>query len=164
VGVIALRRGDPVLMLGYWNRPEQTAAAYRSDWFLTGDLGLVDDEGWIHFKGRADDVINSAGFRIGPAEVESCLLEHPAVEQCAVVGVPDEVRGEAVKAFVLLKPDRAPSPALAAELTDRVRHRLGAFQRPREIEWVTELPMTVSGKIKRSELRRRTAGAEGARA
>ncbi len=163
VGVIALRRGDPVLMLGYWNRPEQTAAAYRGDWFLTGDLGLVDEEGWVHFKGRADDVINSAGFRIGPAEVEGCLLEHPAVEQCAVVGVPDQVRGEAVKAFVLLKPDRAPSPALAAELMDHVKQRLGAFQRPREIEWVTELPMTVSGKIRRAELRRRTAAASPAR-
>ena len=153
LGVIALKRGDPVLMLGYWNRPEQTAAAYRGDWFLTGDLGLADADGWIHFKGRADDVINSAGFRIGPAEVESCLLEHPAVEQCAVIGVPDPVRGEAVKAFVLLKMGHGPSPELGAELREHVRQRLGAFQRPREIEWVDDLPMTVSGKIKRAELR-----------
>jgi acetyl-CoA synthetase len=161
LGVIALRRGDPVLMLGYWNRPDQTAAAYRGDWFLTGDLGTADAEGWIHFKGRADDVINSAGFRIGPAEVEGCLLEHPAVEQCAVIGVPDEVRGEAVRALVLLAPGHAASPALAAELGDHVKRHLGAFQRPREIEWVTELPMTVSGKIKRAELRRAAAGAAG---
>jgi acetyl-CoA synthetase len=155
LGVIAVRRGDPVIMLGYWKRPEATAAAYRGDWFLTGDLGVTDRDGWIHYKGRADDVISSAGFRIGPAEVEACLLEHGAVEQCAVVGVPDETRGEAVKAFVLLAPGRAGSPALADELGRHVKARLGAFQRPREIEWVDELPMTVSGKIKRAELRQR---------
>jgi acetyl-CoA synthetase len=155
LGVIAVRRGDPVIMLGYWNRPEATRAAYRGEWFLTGDLGVADGEGWIHYKGRADDVINSAGFRIGPAEVEGCLLEHPAVEQCAVVGVPDETRGEAVRAFVLLKPGQVPSPALADELASHVARRLGTFQRPREIEWIDELPMTVSGKIKRAELRTR---------
>jgi len=155
LGVIAVRRGDPVIMLGYWNRPEATQAAYRGEWFLTGDLGVADGDGWIHYKGRADDVINSAGFRIGPAEVEGCLLEHPAVEQCAVVGVPDETRGEAVKAFVLLKPGHRPAPALAEELMALVTRRLGTFQRPREIEWIDELPMTVSGKIKRAELRQR---------
>ncbi len=105
-------------------------------------------------------MINSAGFRIGPAEVEGCLLEHPAVEQCAVVGVTDPVRGEAVKAFVLPKTPYQPSPDLAARLREHVRQRLGAFQRPREIEWVDELPMTVSGKIRRAELRAR-AVAEG---
>ena len=155
LGVIAVRRGDPVIMLGYWNRPEATRAAYRGEWFLTGDLGVADGEGWIHYKGRADDVIGSAGFRIGPAEVEGCLLEHPAVEQCAVVGVPDATRGEAVKAFVLLTPGHVPSPALADELAAHVTRRLGTFQRPREIEWIHELPMTVSGKIKRAELRER---------
>lgn len=163
LGVIAVKRGNPVLMLGYWNQPQQTAAAYRGDWFLTGDLGAADAEGWISFKGRADDVINSAGFRIGPAEVEACLLEHPAVEQCAVIGVPDDVRGEAVKAFVLLAPGHGPAPALAGELGEHVKRRLGAFQRPRDIEWVTELPMTVSGKIKRGELRRAAALAHGGR-
>ena len=156
VGVIALRRGDPVIMLGYWNRPDATAAAWRGDWFLTGDLGTVDADGFVYYKGRADDVINSAGFRIGPAEIEACLLEHAAVEQCAVVGVPDDVRGEAVKAFVTVSPGYAPSPALAAALVDHVKTRLGAFQRPREVEWVEELPMTVSGKIRRAELRGRT--------
>ena len=161
LGIIAVKRGDPVLMLGYWNRPEQTLAAYRGDWFLTGDLGMTDAEGWVHFKGRADDVINSAGFRIGPAEVEGCLLEHPAVEQCAVIGVPDEVRGEAVKAFVQLKAGHLPSSALATELAEHVRRRLGAFQRPREIQWVSELPMTVSGKIKRADLRRQGAAVGG---
>lgn len=163
LGVIAVKRGDPVIMLGYWNRPDATAAAYRGEWFLTGDLGTADRDGWIYYKGRADDVIGSAGFRIGPAEVESCLLEHPAVEQCAVVGVPDEVRGEAVKAFVQLKPDRVGSPALADELGRHVKDRLGAFQRPREIEWVDELPMTVSGKIKRAELRERTRAGHAVR-
>lgn len=155
LGNIAVRRGDPVIMLGYWNRPDATRAAYRGEWFVTGDLGMADEEGWIHYKGRADDVINSAGFRIGPAEVEGCLLQHEAVEQCAVVGVPDDTRGEAVKAFVLLRPGVARSPALADELARHVRTHLGSFQRPREIEWVDELPMTVSGKIKRADLRRR---------
>ena len=156
LGNIAVRRGDPVIMLGYWNRPDATAAAYRGEWFVTGDLGTADEEGWIHYKGRADDVINSAGFRIGPAEVEGCLLQHEAVEQCAVVGVPDDTRGEAVKAFVLLKPGVAPGPALADELGRHVKTHLGSFQRPREIEWVDELPMTVSGKIKRADLRQRS--------
>ena len=155
LGNIAVRRGDPVIMLGYWNRPDATRAAYRGEWFVTGDLGMADEEGWIHYKGRADDVINSAGFRIGPAEVEGCLLQHEAVEQCAVVGVPDDTRGEAVKAFVLLRPGVARTAALADELARHVRTHLGSFQRPREIEWVDELPMTVSGKIKRADLRRR---------
>ncbi len=155
LGVIAVRRGDPVIMLGYWGRPEATDAAYRGEWFLTGDLGVRDEEGWIYYKGRADDVINSAGFRIGPAEVEGCLLGHPAVEQCAVVGVPDAVKGEAVKAFVKLKPGHAPSAALADELAQHVKTHLGAFQRPREIEWVDDLPLTVSGKIRRSDLKQR---------
>ena len=159
LGVIAVRRGDPVIMLGYWNRAEATRAAYRGEWLLTGDLGVADAEGWIHYKGRADDVINSAGYRIGPAEVEGCLLEHPAVEQCAAVGVPDDTLGQAVKAFVQLKPGHRASDALADELRRHVRTRLGSFQRPREIEWVEELPLTVSGKIRRAELRRR-AGAE----
>ncbi len=162
LGVIAVRRGDPVIMLGYWNRPDATAAAYRGEWFLTGDLGLADKDGWIYYKGRADDVINSAGFRIGPAEVEGCLLEHPAVEQCAVIGVPDDVRGEAVRAFVQPKPGHPPSPALAEELASHVKTRLGSFQRPREIEWVEELPMTVSGKIRRAELRKRASAAQEA--
>ncbi len=162
LGVIAVRRGDPTIMLGYWNRPDATAAAYRGDWFCTGDLGVADDEGYLYYKGRADDVIGSAGFRIGPAEVEGCLLQHPAVEQCAVIGVPDDTRGEAVKAFVILAPGHAPSPALAETLMAHVKTRLGAFQRPREIEWASELPMTVTGKVKRAELRQRSqaAGAE----
>jgi acetyl-CoA synthetase len=156
LGQIAVRRGDPVIMLRYWNRPDATEAAWRGEWFLTGDLGTADDDGWIYYKGRADDVINSAGFRIGPAEVEGCLLEHPAVEQCAVIGVPDAARGEAVKAFVLLAPGVSGSAELAEELGRHVRTRLGTFQRPRDIEWVDELPMTVSGKVKRAELRQRT--------
>ncbi|MFQ5915691.1 MAG: acyl-CoA synthetase [Nitrospinota bacterium] len=162
LGMIAVRRGDPVILLGYWNDPEMTGLAYRGDWFLTGDLGTEDEQGYIHYKGRADDVINSAGFRIGPAEVEACLLGHPAVEQCAVIGVPDTVRGEAVKAFVQLKRGYAPSADLADELTRHVKSHLGPFQRPREVEWVNQLPMTVSGKIKRSELRNRQQTVGGA--
>jgi acetyl-CoA synthetase len=164
LGVIAVRRGDPVIMLRYWNRPEATAAAWRGDWFLTGDLGTLDADGFVHYKGRVDDVINSAGFRIGPAEVEACLLEHEAVEQCAVVGVPDETRGEAVKAYVKLAPGQARSPALADALVQHVKTRLGPFQRPREIEWADELPMTVSGKIRRAELRTRAGAAPAAAA
>ncbi len=163
LGQIAVRRGDPVIMLRYWNRPDATAAAWRGEWFLTGDLATADDEGWIYYKGRADDVINSAGFRIGPAEVEGCLLEHAAVEQCAVIGVPDAARGEAVKAFVLLKPGLAGTPALAEELGRHVKTHLGTFQRPREIAWVDELPMTVSGKIKRAELRQQTRAVQESR-
>jgi acetyl-CoA synthetase len=163
LGQIAVRRGDPVIMLGYWNRPEATAAAYRGNWFTTGDLGMTDEEGFVYYKGRADDVINSAGFRIGPAEVEGCLLGHAAVEQCAVIGVPDDTRGEAIKAFVVLKPSAAPTAGLADELARHVKTHLGAFHPPREIEWVTELPMTVSGKIKRAELRQRPGSAPEAR-
>lgn len=155
VGGIAVRRGDPVIMLGYWNNPEATRAAYRGDWFFTGDLGSRDEEGWVYYKGRADDVIKSSGFRIGPNEVEACLLGHSAVEHCAVIGVPDPVRGEAVKAFVILKPGFARSAALADELAQHVKKHLGGFQYPRDIEWIDELPMTVSGKILRSELRKR---------
>jgi acetyl-CoA synthetase len=161
LGVIAVRRGDPVIMLEYWNRLDATRAAYRGDWFVTGDLGTMDPDGSVYYKGRADDVINSAGFRIGPAEVEATLLQHPAVEQCAVIGVPDRLRGEAVKAFVVLQAGIAPSRPLADELGQHVKTHLGAFQRPREIEWVSELPMTVSGKIKRAELRARAAAAVG---
>jgi acetyl-CoA synthetase len=160
LGVIAVRRGDPVIMLGYWNRPEATRAAYRGDWFLTGDLGTRDEDGWIYYKGRADDVINSAGFRIGPAEVEGCLLGHPAVEQCAVIGVPDAIKGEAVKAFVKLKVGYRASGNLVEELGQHVRRHLGAFQRPQEVEWVDDLPMTVSGKIQRSELKKRQSTAQ----
>lgn len=162
LGVIAVKRGDPVIMLGYWNHPEATEAAYRGKWFLTGDLGTEDDRGRIRYKSRADDVINSAGFRIGPAEVEGCLLGHPAVEQCAVVGVPDPARGEAVKAFVRPKPGYVPAPILADELALHVKSHLGHYQHPREIEWVDELPMTVSGKIQRSELRNRRRNAREA--
>ncbi|MBI4561129.1 MAG: AMP-binding protein [Candidatus Rokubacteria bacterium] len=163
LGVIAVKKGDPVIMLGYWGRPEATGAAWRGEWFLTGDLGTEDEAGWIYYKGRADDVINSAGFRIGPAEVEGCLLAHPAVEQCAVIGVPDAMRGEAVKAFVKLKPAYTASGNLADELAQHVKSHLGVFQRPREIQWIDELPMTVSGKIKRSELKKRPRAAEEAR-
>ena len=120
----------------------------------TGDLAEVDDEGYYRFVGRTDDLISSAGHRIGPGEIEECLIRHPAVTLAAVIGIPDAVRGEAIKAFVVAT---SPSEALAAELKALVRERLAAYEVPREIEFVDELPLTTSGKIRRNELRRQEA-------
>ena len=117
----------------------------------------MDEEGWIFFVGRADDVINSAGYRIGPAEVEDSLLTHPAVAMSAVIGVPDEARGELVKAFIILKDGETPSDALAAEIQTHVKRRLAAHEFPRAVEFVTEVPMTTTGKIQRKVLREREA-------
>ena len=120
----------------------------------TGDLAEVDDEGYYRFVGRTDDLISSAGHRIGPGEIEECLIRHPAVTLAAVIGIPDDLRGEAIKAFVVAT---SPSEALAAELKALVRERLAAYEVPREIEFVDELPLTTSGKIRRNELRRQEA-------
>ncbi len=127
----------------------------------TGDLAEVDDEGYFTFVGRTDDLISSAGHRIGPGEIEECLVGHPQVALAAVIGVPDPIRGEAIKAFVVAD---APSEALAAELQARVRARLAAYEVPREIEFVPELPLTTSGKIRRNELRERERGRASIRA
>lgn len=139
----------------YWNDPAATANAIRGDWYITGDRAYADADGYIWFVGRADDVIISAGYRIGPFEVESALIEHPAVVEAAVVAKPDPMRGEIVKAFVLLAPGYAPSDALVAELQEHVRSVTAPYKYPREIEFVTELPKTISGKIRRVELRER---------
>ncbi|HXH87433.1 MAG TPA: AMP-binding protein [Gaiellaceae bacterium] len=144
--------GDPVAFLGYWRDPEATAEKVRAGRLHTGDLAEVDDEGYLRFVGRTDDLISSAGHRIGPGEIEACLVRHPAVALAAVIGIPDEIRGEAIKAFVVAL---APSEALAAELKALVRERLAAYEVPREIEFVDELPLTTSGKIRRNELRAR---------
>ena len=155
-GDIAVRRGSASMMLGYWRAPEATAARFRGDWLVTGDRGVVED-GYIRFVGRQDDVITSAGYRIGPAPIEDCLMTHPAVANVGVVGVPDPERTEAVAAFVVLRPGWEETEALRAALRDHVRTRLAAHEYPRRLFVVDELPTTVTGKVLRRELRRRAA-------
>jgi acetyl-CoA synthetase len=143
------------MMLEYWNQPDATAAKFIGDWLVTGDTGARDEEGYFWFQGRDDDIISSGSYRIGPGDIEDCIIRHPAVLMVAVVGVPDPVRTEIVKAFVLPKPDVTPTPELAAEIQAFVRDRLAAYQYPREVEFVTELPLTATGKIMRKDLRNR---------
>ncbi len=163
-GNIAVRRPDPVMFLEYWNNPAATQAKFAGDWLLTGDTGRMDVEGWITFIGRDDDVITSAGYRIGPGEIEDCLLGHPAVRLAGVVGKPDPERTEIVKAYIVLKDGFAPSEALAREIQAHVKDRLAAHEYPREVAFIAELPMTTTGKIIRRELRARAASeAPGAR-
>jgi acyl-coenzyme A synthetase/AMP-(fatty) acid ligase len=137
----------------YWRNPEATSACIRGDWYITGDRAYKDEDGYFWFVGRADDVIISAGYRIGPFEVESALKEHPAVAESAVVASPDEMRGEIVKAFVILAPGYTASPELATELQDHVKRVTAPYKYPREVEFVESLPKTISGKIRRVELR-----------
>jgi acetyl-CoA synthetase len=151
-GEIAVRRGAASMMLGYWNRPEATAAKFRGDWMLTGDEGVWED-GFLRFIGRGDDVITSAGYRIGPAEVEDCLLRHPAVAMAAVIGLPDPERTERVVACVVPAPGASPGPALEAELRRHVGARLARHLVPRVVVFRESLPMTVTGKIMRRALR-----------
>ena len=139
----------------YWRNPAENAARFQGGWYLTGDRAVRDADGYYWFVGRADDVIKSAGYRIGPFEVESALIEHPAVIEAAVVGKPDPVRGQVVKAFVVLRRDRAPDEELRRELQDHCKRVTAPYKYPREIEFVAELPKTISGKIRRGELRRR---------
>jgi acetyl-CoA synthetase len=162
-GQIAGWRHDPIVMLEYWRNPEATAAKYAGDWLLTGDLGHNDEQGYVFFKSRDDDVITSSGYRIGPGEIEECLMGHPAVAMVGVVGVPDKVRTEIVKAFVQLRPEIAATDALKGELANFVKTRLAAHEYPREVEFVTELPLTTTGKIMRRELRRLDADRKGGR-
>ncbi|HEX8977085.1 MAG TPA: AMP-binding protein [Solirubrobacteraceae bacterium] len=160
-GEICLRaRSNPHYPLGYWNRPaEDTQEVFGGDWFHTKDAASADEDGYYWYEGRADDVIISAGYRIGPFEVESACLEHPAVAEAAAVGVPDERRGTVVKAFVILAAGHEPSDALADEIKAFVRDHLSAYAYPRRVEFVTELPKTLTGKIRRIELRQREAHA-----
>jgi acetyl-CoA synthetase len=153
-GDIAIRRGAASMMLGYWNRPEATEEKFRSDWMLTGDRGVIAD-GFIRFVGREDDVITSSGYRIGPAEIEDGLLTHPAVATVGVVGKPDPLRTEIVKAYVVLKAGFAPSDGLSAELAAHVKARVAQHAYPREIGFLDALPMTVTGKVIRKELKAR---------
>jgi acetyl-CoA synthetase/medium-chain acyl-CoA synthetase len=139
----------------YWRNPEASAACMRGDWYVTGDRAYVDGDGYFWFVGRADDVIISAGYRIGPFEVESALVEHPAVAEAAVVAKGDPLRGTIVKAFVILAPGHEGSAALAGELQEHVKRVTAPYKYPREVEFVSELPKTISGKIRRVELRGR---------
>jgi acetyl-CoA synthetase len=167
VGEIAVRHGggalydgDPVIFQEYWNRPEETEAARVGQWHLTGDLGYRDEDGYFWFKARDDDVIVTSGYRVGPGEVESAILEHPDVEQVGVIGIPDETRGEIIKAFVQPVVGVVGNDALREAIRDLVRENLARHEYPREIEFVGELPQTTTGKIQRRKLRERE-GTEG---
>ena len=152
-GTIAARGPDPVFFLRYWNNPEATAEKIRDGWLLTGDTGHRDEEGYFWFHARDDDVISSGSYRIGPGEIEECLMRHPAVALVAVVGVPDALRGEVVKAFIVPREGVAPDATLEAEIQAYVKTRLSAHEYPRRIAFRTSLPMTVTGKIRRRDLR-----------
>jgi acetyl-CoA synthetase/medium-chain acyl-CoA synthetase len=161
-GDIALRGNPPSLFKGYLKNDEETAACYRNGHYLTGDRAYVDEDGYFWFVGRADDVISSGAYRIGPFEVESALLEHPAVAESAVVGSPDPDRGNIVKAFVVLRKGHEAGDALVRELQDHCKAITAPYKYPREIEFVDELPKTRSGKIRRVELRQRELERKGA--
>lgn len=152
-GNIAVRSPDPVMFLQYWNNDKATKEKYLGEWLLTGDTGSMDEQGYVHFVGRNDDVITSAGYRIGPGEIEDSILQHPAVKMVAVVGAPDAQRTEIVVAIVVLQDGRTGSDALKLEIQEHVKQRLAAHEYPREVFFVEELPMTTTGKVIRRELR-----------
>ncbi len=156
-GLVGVRRPDPVMFLEYWRNDAATEEKFAGDYLLTGDLARQDEDGYFWFVGRSDDLITSAGYRIGPGEIEDCLMKHPAVALAAAVGVPDPVRTELVKAFLVLKPGCAPSAELAREIQDFVKTRLAAHEYPRLVEFIDALPMTTTGKIIRRKLRERPA-------
>ena len=162
LGEIAVHRScngeaDPVFFLEYWKNPQATKDKFIGDWGLTGDQGKMDEDGYLWYQGRSDDVIKSAGYRIGPAEIESCLVKHPAVANAAVIGKPDATRGAIVKAFIVLQPGQQPSPQLEEDIRQHVRGRLAPYEYPKEIEFIDALPMTTTGKVQRKELRKRDA-------
>jgi acetyl-CoA synthetase len=153
VGQIAVKRPDPVMFLEYWGQPGATRDKFIGDWMTTGDQGVMDADGYFTFVGRDDDVITSAGFRIGPGEIEDCLIRHPAVALAAAVGKPDALRTEIVKAFIVLKKGYAPSDSLASEIQGFVKTRLSAHEYPREVAFIDAMPMTTTGKVIRRLLR-----------
>jgi acetyl-CoA synthetase len=157
-GTIAVKAPDPVFFLRYWNKPDATEEKFCNGWLLTGDTGHRDQEGYFWFHGRNDDVIISGGYRIGPTEIEDCLMQHPAVAMVAVIGVPDKVRGEVVKAFIVPREGTAVDAALQAHVQNFVKARLSAHEYPRQIEFRDALPMTITGKIRRKDLRDETTG------
>jgi len=158
-GMLAIKLPNPNFMLGYWREPERTreqiVEADGTEWWLTGDAAHMDADGYVLFHGRSDDVISSAGYRIGPSEVENALLEHPAVQECAAVASPDPERGEVVKAFVVLAAGHEASDALVAEIQEHCKRLTAPYKYPRRVEFVDELPKNVAGKILRKELKAR---------
>ena len=154
-GNIAIKRPDPVMFLAYWGNPAATEKKFVGDWLITGDMGQRDDDGYLRFVARDDDVITSGGYRIGPGEIEDCLIKHPAVAMAAVVGVPDPERTERIKAFVVLNDGHAGDEPLKRDLQSFVKQRLAAHEYPREVEFIGSLPMTATGKIMRRDLRGR---------
>ncbi len=163
VGEVAVHRTDihgdrdAVFFLGYWKNDEATRKKYSGDWCRTGDLATRDGDGYLWYQGRADDVFKSAGYRIGPSEIENCLVKHPAVANAAVVPSPDPERGSVVKAYIVLTPGHAPSVQLEEEIKNHVRGRLAPYEYPKEIEFIDQLPMTTTGKVQRRVLRLREA-------
>jgi acetyl-CoA synthetase len=155
IGQLVFKRPDPVMLLEYWRKPEATREKFRGDWLLTGDLVRRDAEGYFWYVGRVDDVITSAGYRIGPGEIEDALNSHDAVAISAVIGMPDPIKTEAIRAYVVLRPGQERGLTLAAALREWVRTRLARHEVPRDIEFVDSLPMTTTGKILRRELRAR---------
>ena len=155
LGQIAVQRPNPVMFLEYWGNADATRDKFIGDWMTTGDQGVTDADGYFQFVGRDDDVITSSGYRIGPTEIEDCLIRHPAVALAAVVGKPDALRTEIVKAFIVLKAGNAPSDALAMEIQGFVKTRLSAHEYPREVAFIDEMPMTTTGKVIRRLLRQR---------
>ncbi|HIJ35792.1 MAG TPA: AMP-binding protein [Deltaproteobacteria bacterium] len=153
VGEVAIKTPDPVMCLEYWKNPEATKEKYIGEWWLTGDLAKKDQDGYFWFVGRKDDLITSSGYRIGPAEIEDCIMKHPAVGMVAVVGKPDKLRTELVKAFIIPNAGIIPGPEVEEDIKKFVKVRLAAHEYPREIEFVDELPMTNTGKIIRRELK-----------
>ena len=152
-GIIAVRQPNPCTMLGYWKNAEATAKKFAGEFLLTGDLGVQDEDGYFWYVSREDDVITTAGYRVGPAEIENTLLKHPAVAMSAVVGIPDPVRTESIKAWIVLRPGFAPSEALAREIQQFVKVQLAAHEYPRFVQFTDTLPMTATGKVLRRELR-----------
>lgn len=163
LGEVMVRAPDPTMLLRYWNRPDATRVKFLGEWLRTGDLARRDADGYFWFESRIDDVIKSAGYRIGPDEIEESLLGHESVANTAVVGAPDAVRGQVVKAYVQLRPGFDPSAELEARLRLHVKSHLAAYQYPRLIEFVDTLPLTPTGKVDRGSLRRRAAHQEGER-
>jgi acetyl-CoA synthetase len=161
IGEVAVNRvapdgsRDPVFFLGYYKNSEGTARKFTGDWCRTGDLAKRDADGYLWYQGRADDVFKAAGYRIGPSEIENCLVKHPAVANAAVVPSPDETRGNIVKAFVVLAAGREATPELEEDIRKHVRRSLAPYEYPKEIEFIDALPMTTTGKVQRRLLRER---------
>jgi acetyl-CoA synthetase len=161
LGEVAMHRmgtdgtADPVFFIEYFKNAEATARKFTGDWCRTGDLAARDEDGYLWYQGRADDMFKAAGYRIGPSEIENCLVKHPAVANAAVVPSPDETRGNIVKAFIVLGSGHVPAPALEEDIQRHVRKFLAPYEYPKEIEFIDALPMTTTGKVQRRVLRER---------